>query len=512
MVGILLSGVTMPQKLMRCFTSTKTSLRDDHPDWSSKRVSNVARAICVKRTGQKFDQHKNSDDTMFNVTFTESGTIKGLETRFFSPLKFIEKSELEKFKPAVQINDPDSILSVGNAIWATDSKNFNRYHEKELKKSAKSLIGAPCQKDHNESVESTFGVVQSSWWDNLTVPPEIGYVAELEGSDAVSGRVQKGYVRGVSVAAVAEKVTCSICGEEWSWLHEHFPGEKYDGKVCYREPRNITFRHLGFTAFPAIEGADTSYVAASVDEGFENAFAYIDYSEKHGMIKTAESEDITEDPIDSVSTKSSASALVFGESTSMSSDPEVLEKMKKLEIAEYEKARLEKEKADLEAKLEEMKVAKEQSDADLETLKEAERKRLINEVVDLQEKLDLTKGKSAEERRSALKDEPMLRLTAKAEALREMHEREEKKQPATIAESLSLGGSKSRTFKGSKFEELDPEKKAFYEKEAKLAQFAFGLFGRLPSVGAVKSLSEYDADRDRWRMDFAELLKNAKRI
>ena len=511
----------MPDELMRCFLATKKDLRATHDKWSGKRVSNVAKAICTKKTGEKFVGDNNSINSMFAVTFGESGKPKNMLFTFKTDLSIIEKSKLKDVRPAYEINDPDSILVVGRAIWATESSNYNRYSEKELKKAAKTLIGAPCQIDHSESARDTFGIVTDAWWDNAASPPEIAYIAELDGTEVVAQRVKKGYIRGVSVSGRSEKALCSICGEEWDWMHEHFPGVEYKYKkqkkqFCFLDHINISFRHLGFTAFPAISGADANYIAASVSEALENVDAYINHTAEHGMIiKSAESEDQSESINGSASKPTNTNVLVFGESYSMSTENEVLEKLKKLEIAEYEKARLEKEKNELEAKLKQMEEAKAKTDATLNALKESERKRLINEVVDLQEKLDLTQGKSVEERRLALKDEHEMRLTAKVEALREMHERDEKdkqKQPQGSPITESLGGSRSRTFKGSKFDELDPQKKAFYEKEGKLAQFAFGLFGHLPAVGAVKTLSEYDTDRDRWNMDFAEMLKNAKRI
>lgn len=489
----------MPEKLVRCFLQTKKNLRADKPKWSSQRVSKVARAICVKSTGQKFTRHDNMADTMFNVTFGESGEIKGLEFRFKSEVKFIERDELEKFRPAVEINDPDSILSVGTAIFATDSKNFNRYAEKELKRASKTLRGKSCQIDHNESALSTFGVVQDSWWDGGVDPAEVAYIAELEGSNEVAQKVKKKYIRSVSVSGVSEEITCSICDEEWSWAHEHFPGEIYDGETCFRDMKKITFRHLGFTNFPGIEGADTQYVANSVDEAIENAFAYVDYINKHDISKP-----------------DSIQELSFGENISMSTEPDKLvEKLKLLEKSEFERTQLEKEKAKLEVKLAVMEEAKTKSDADIKALKEAEKERLINEIVDLQEKLELTKGRTAEERRVDLAQEPMIGVKAKAEALREIWDKEEKKTPpprSIISEGITGGQSRSRTFKGSKFDELDPDKKKFYEKEAKLERYALGLFGHRPSVGAVQILSEWNDELDRWNTDFADMFKSVPKL
>ena len=438
---------------------------------------------------------------MFNVTFSESGAIKGLEFQFQSEVKFIEKDELEKFRPAVEINDPDSILSVGTAIWATDSKNFRRYAEKELQRAAKTLRGKSCQIDHNESALYTFGVVQDSWWDKGVMPAEIAYVSELEGSNEVAQKVKKKYIRSVSVSGMAEEITCSICGEEWSWAHEHFPGEEYDGETCYQDMKKITFRHLGYTNFPGIEGADTQYVANSVDEAIENAFAYVDYIGKHGLRKSAE--DNTKVP------------SAFGEKISMSEEPkELVERLKLLEKSEFERAKLQKEKAQLEVKMAALEAEKTKSDKDLETLKTVEKERLINEIVDLQDKLELTKGRKAEERRVDLANEHMLSITAKVEALREMWDKEDKKDvpPRSIISEGITGQSRSRTFKGSKFDELDPERKKFYEKEAKLERYAIGLFGHRPSVGAVQILSEWNGNLDRWNTDFADMFKTVPKL
>ena len=500
---------------MRCFLQTKKNLRADNEDWSAKRVGNVARAICVKRTGQKFVKHSNSIDSMFNVTFGESGKPKEISFAFKTDLEIIEKSKVKELRPEYEINDPDSILVVGRAIWATESKNYNRYSEKELKKASKTLIGAPCQIDHSESARDTFGIVTDAWWDNGSSPPEIAYIAELDGSEVVAQRVKKKYVRGVSVAGSSEKTLCSICGKEWDWAHEHYPGQEYTEEKnkkkkkikCFLDHIDISFRHLGFTAFPAIAGADANYIAASVSEALENVNAYISHATEHGYNKTQPNEYIAP----------AATVGAFGETTSMSVDPEakiLVEKLKLLEKSELDKTRLQKEKAELEAKLVVLEKARADSDKDLEALKEAEKKRLISEIVDLQDKLGLTKGRKAEERRVDLADEHILSITAKVEALRDMWEEEEKKTPpqgSIISEGIT-GHSRSRTFKGSKFDELDPERKGFYEREAKLERYAIGLFGHRPSVGAVQILSEWNGNLDRWNTDFADMFKTVPKL
>lgn len=505
----------MPEKLMRCFLSVKKDLHADNEDWSAKRVSNVARAICVKRTGQKFVKHSSTIDSMFNVTFGESGKPEEVSFAFETDLEVIEEAKLKQLRPEYEVNDPDSILVVGRAIWATDSANYNRYSEKELKKASNTLIGAPCQIDHSESARDTFGIVTEAWWDSGASPPEIAYIAELDGSEVVAQRVKKKYVRGVSVAGSSEKSLCSICGEEWSWAHEHYPGQEYEEKKskkkkskkkkvkCFLDHINITFRHLGFTAFPAISGADANYIAASVSEALENVNAYISHATEHGYSKTH--------------TAPAATVGAFGETISMSTDPkEVIEQLKLLEKSEFERARLEKEKATLEAKMIVLEKEKTDSDKDLEALKTAEKERLINEIVDLQEKLELTKGRETEERRADLANEHMLSITAKVEALREIWEKEEKDTPpprSIISEGIA-GQSRSRTFRGgsTKFDELDPEKKEFYEREAKLERYALGLFGHRPAAGAVQILSEWNDDLDRWDTEFADMFKTVPKL
>jgi len=495
----------MPEKLMRCYLATKKDLRADHEEWSNKRVDRVAKATCVKSTGQKFKRHDNTIDDMFNVVFGESGEVKGIEFQFSSDIKFIEKVDLEKFRPAVEINDPDSILNVGKAIWATDSANYNRYSEKELKKAVKTLPGKTCQVDHSESAYSTFGVVQDAWWDTGLPVPEIAYISELEGSNEVAQRVKKGYIRGVSVSGMADTIECSICGESWDWMHEHFPGQEYDGEVCYREMKDITFRHLGYTSFPAIEGADAQYIASSVHEALENAFAFIDYSYKHGVRKTTESKD-------SASTTPRlrvppVEAEIFGEKISMSENTEYIETLKKLERESLEKAKLAEEKVVLENKLKEMETIQ----SDLKTLKEREKVRLVTDIVDYQEKLSLNQGKTAEVRRSELSELSEVALQAKVDVLKEMWDKEEKDStpdaPPTITEQIT-GSPRSKNFKpSSKFAELDEIRKKEYIKEAKLEKLSLGLFGRRPSVSAVQTLREWDEDLERWNQPLVELIK-----
>lgn len=477
---------------MRCYRGVKKDLADDEPGWSTKRRDRVARAICVKRTGMKFQHIDPGLDSMFGASFTESGKARDIRFSFRSDFKIVEKSELNGMRPGYNVRDPDSKLVVGRASFATTSLNFNEYFADELKKAAKTLIGKTCQVDHSESARDTFGKVYDAWWDNSSDPPELAYIAELEGSDPISAKVQKGYLDGVSVSGEAEQTICSICDKEWDWLHDHTPGMEYDGKTCKRQFKGISFRHLGFTSFPGVVSADANYVAASMHEALENTLAYMNYQESHGVPK----DDKSGTQLDEIAPENTEMITTFGETISMSSDQQT-ELLKEVERAQLRAGDLAKEKAELETRLAETDSLKEE----LEELQERERKRLISEIIDLQVQLKRLDPKKAEERRADLGRESTLVLEAKISVLKEFD------LPAPVAESVAAG-SKSKIFStNSKFQELDPARQEHYIQEAKLQSMSRQMFGHPPSVKAVKVLGEWDYGMDRWKTEFSDLIK-----
>ncbi len=475
----------MPEKLMRCFVKVKKSLAVDNPKWSSKRVDRVARAICVKQTGQKFSKHSSSVDNMFNVSFSESGRIKDLSFTFSSPYEVVEASRVKEYRPAYEIKDPESAIVVGRALFDTVSKNFNKYLEKEVKKSVSKLPGVTCQVDHSESARDTFGVVHDSWWDTKTTPAEMAYIAELEGSDPVTAKVVKGYLRGVSVRGEAKKIECSICGEEWNFMHEHWPGETYDGKVCERIPRDFGYRHLGFTPVPAVDGADAHYVAASMAEAIDNAMAYIDYQFKEFQ--------------ETIDKNKKTQTDIFGEFKMSESDSDAAKALREAERAKYELAETQKKYDELSDKL------KQQDDIlkENERLKTQHRERLIKEIVEKELALKKIEEKNVKERTEELEATDPVVLEAKLDVLRDWYK--EIPEPTRTPDA----GSKSKVFTtNSTFQELDEAKQEKYIKEAKAAQLAGGLFGRDPSITAVKTLEEWDAKRGRWKTNLAELFRS----
>jgi len=486
----------MPEKLKQCFKAVKADLKDRNDSWSPKRVNNVARAICVKRTGQTFVKHSNSINDMFNVSFTESGTVKDIQFRYFAPFKVVEKSKLAEIRADYNIRDPESEIVVGKAIYDTTSTNFNRYEEKELKKAAISLINKPCQADHSESARDTFGKVWEAWWDKGTVPSELAYIAELEGADPLTAKVAKGYVDGVSVAGGARKIECSICGEEWNWMHEHMPGQKYKGEVCERVMKGIYFRHLGFTPFPAIEGADVQTVSAELDdympssltEAIDNAMAFIELESTN---KVAHEKSAIAAPAITIPT--------FGEKSKMTDDPNALREMQKLE---YANAELAKEKADLEEKL----ATAAKAEADLKEMQDREQARLMQEVIDLELELDKLEESNVNARRSELSNESEISLKSRVDVLKEWLK--SRPQDTTAPEA----GPKSKLIGfGSKIAEMDDIRKGHYIKESKKEQLAVGLFGTVPSISSVKTLQEWDGVRGRWDNQLPELFRRVPR-
>jgi len=484
MKGVNLLGEFMADELMQCFVKTKKSLKENNKDWSPKRVDRVARAICVKQTGQSFVKHSASVDSMFDVSLSESGEIKDISFIFNTDIEVLEKAKLDEIRPTYEIRDPDSKLVVGRALFETTSKNFNRYEEKEIKKAVKTFPGVTCQVDHSDSARDTFGIVQESWWDTRTSPKEMAYIAELEGSDPFTAKVVKGYLRGVSVKSGAKSVECSICGEQWSFMHEHWPGEKYDGKVCERIPRGIYFKHLGFTPIPALD-ADTEYVAASISEAFDNATVYMDYKFK-GKRQQISNVSVADNKI--------------GEIQMSESDSEQAKALREAEKAKYELAEAQR-------KIEELsEQSKQQSDIlkENERLKSETKSRLVDDIIEKELALKKIEDKNIEERKKELTNESNTVLKAKLDVLKEWYSNMDHSDSNRTPEA----GSKSKNFGvNSPFSELDEGKKEKYLKEAKSSQLAKGLFGRNPSITAVETLDGFDQTRGRWNTDLAELFR-----
>lgn len=481
-------GEIVPEKLMRCFLGVKKDLAADHKDWTPKRRDRVARAICVKRTGLSFQKHSASVDSMFDVSFSESGEIKELSFTFSTPYEIVEAKKLKEIRPNYKINDPESAIVVGRSMYEVSSKNFNRYEEKEIKKAVKTMPGITCQVDHSESARDTFGIVQDAWWDPKTIPPETGYIAELEGSDPVTAKVKKGYLRGVSMRSGAKTVECSVCGETWNWGHEHFPGEKYDGKMCERIPRGIYYRHLGFTPIPAIEGADAHYIAANMSEAFDNAMAFVDYQSKHGMRKERDYAQLN------IKTD-------FGENIMSESDSEVAKALREKEKAKYELAESQRQNEELSKQITQQgDILKEN-----ESLKSKAKARLVKEVIEKELALKKIEEKNVSDRTKELEAIDVLVLEAKLDVLKEWYSNLPPEEPISTPEA----GSKSKNFGfGSNFQELDEQKRKQYLKEAKASKLAHGLFKRDPSVSAVSTLDEWDKTRQRWKTDLAELFRS----
>lgn len=483
----------MPDKLLRCVRTVKADLGEEHEDWSAKRRDKVARAICVKSTGQKFDHMSPILKNMFAASFGENGEAKNISFSFKTSYSFIEKSKLLEKYPQYKLRDPDSITVVGRAAIAGVSANYSEFFASELKKSAKTLKGVPCQVDHSESARDTIGLVTDQWWDESLNPPELSYIAELDGSDPVSLKVAKGYVAGVSVAGGAEAVICSVCGEEWDWMHEHIPGKKYKGVLCTKQFKGIYYRHLGFTPFPAVEGADASYVANSMGEALENTMAFINYNERHGAAK-----------INSTSHRM-AGVKTFGESKQLTDNPELEQKIRELEREKLKSAQLTLDMEKLQEEVSDMATLKETVDKQNEVIKDG----LVQDILGLQEKLKITANKSVAERKIELERESVETLKIKVSVMRESAAN----LPDDIVDN-SVSQSRSLNLdavKGSKFGELGENRKNYYIREAKLERLSLGLFNKRPSVNAVKTLKEWDSDLGKWRTDLSDLIKQVPR-
>lgn len=465
---------------MRCYRKVKKSLKVQNKSWPDKRIDRVARAVCVSRTGQKF-KHGESNASMmltpFEVKLTEAGTVKDFVFSFQTVVETADIEEVSKKYPDVKLNDPDCAFVAGTAIYPTTSSNSMRYLEEELKKAAPTLKGCKCQIDHSFSAKDTFGKVIDSWWDDKV--KETGYVSALQGNHEITEKVEKGYIDAVSVAGSAETVECSICGEEASFFHRHIPNEEYDGEVAELIPKNIVYKQLGFVAYPGVENASAFYIPSSITEAIENMAAVMEYSSLDG---TAVSENRQGDY-----------------TLSAEPDEKLLKKM--------ERMKLQLEEANSKASGLEKAVA---ANDGLQLQLEESRKMMKTLVVSEITKINSAMGRIKEEEVEAAEEELMGKdisvLKAKLEVLKEWQNDAAKRDEA----NASTRGLLSEQIRGATSLDLSEQKKGLtgvWLQELKKARISEWMFGKQPSVSAVRTVAEYDWENDRWIDPLGEIAK-----
>lgn len=152
----------------------------------------------------------------------------------------MEKKELilEYFVPiqsSAELNG--DFLINGIAINETTTSNGHKFIGEELSKAANTLTGVPLLKDHNNSVDSIVGKVNTAHWDEgLRNIPFTAVVKDAK----VKQLIKDGLLNSVSVGAHVDSRDIE---------------ETEDGSII---PHNIQFKELSVVAVPADGGATFS--------------------------------------------------------------------------------------------------------------------------------------------------------------------------------------------------------------------------------------------------------------
>jgi len=142
---------------------------------------------------------------------------------------------LEYFVPIESSAELDGDFTInGIAINETTTTNGHKFIGEELSKAARTLIGVPLLKDHNNSVDSIVGKVNLAHWDE--VQRNIPFNAVVKDAK-VKQLIKDGLLNTVSVGAHVRPEDIE---------------ETEDGDII---PHNIEFKELSVVAVPADGGA-----------------------------------------------------------------------------------------------------------------------------------------------------------------------------------------------------------------------------------------------------------------
>ena len=153
----------------------------------------------------------------------------------------------------------------GIAINATTTRNGVKYTTEELTPAAKSLIGKPILKDHNNSVDAIVGRTTNAFFD--TTAEQIKFEGRIV-DEGIQSKIQKGLITNVSVGAMVQEVNRE---------------EMEDGSDGALVAKGIDFVELSLVAVPADPGA-----------GFENAL------QEMYDLKESKTESLSEEKMDNI--------------------------------------------------------------------------------------------------------------------------------------------------------------------------------------------------------------------
>lgn len=473
----------MTDKLKITFTNAKTVLLGSHPSWSNQRVESLARIF----TALEFGLHKPYLSSFplsaklrnfcesTGLQIHEDGTISNFLVQYNVPAPTIVESSKDTDKES-EFNEK---TIKGIAIYPTASLNNNRYYKSEIATAAKSLRNKPIQKDHQFSVEATFGTIDKEIYNVNS--GKLEYLGRVDADDPVTEKIARGYVKNSSVGLRAEFVECNICKEKMSFWHEHIPGFEYEGKKAEAIPRNFRFNHIGVVSFPGITGATANVESEESEHDNMHESAQEIYLDLLTEAFTPLEQQINESLIGETKMTNEADYKVALEN----------EKLKlQMEAKNKETLRIQKEFDDLKAKTE----------ADKRTS-------LIEEIIKLELTPELKKLEEAgiPQRKVALESLTTNHLEARKTALKEVFDLIPPKETPHVPKK-PLSKDFSQTGEGGEPVITELAGRAAIEQKVEwLGKQMFGL-GYKPSWSAIETLDNWDAQRQEWRRPLKEFL------
>ena len=145
-------------------------------------------------------------------------------------------------------------------------RDFERFDGEALERLGELLAGKSGIFDHQWSARGqTARIFRTEVVREPTARTEAGdeyrwlkgwaYLLRTEKNQDLIAEIEGGIKKEVSVGCGAGRSVCSICGEE-NGSCAHVPGQRYDGRLCFRELRDITDAYeWSFVAVPAQRAA-----------------------------------------------------------------------------------------------------------------------------------------------------------------------------------------------------------------------------------------------------------------
>ena len=145
-------------------------------------------------------------------------------------------------------------------------RDFERFDSEALERLGELLVGKSGIFDHQWSARGqTARIFRTEVVREPAVKTEAGdeyrwlkgwaYLLRTEKNEDLIAEIEGGIKKEVSVGCSAGRTVCSACGAE-NGDCAHVPGQSYDGKLCFRELKDITDAYeWSFVAVPAQRAA-----------------------------------------------------------------------------------------------------------------------------------------------------------------------------------------------------------------------------------------------------------------